>query len=120
MTNRGKGIELSGFALTALGQRDADPASELSLAVGFYLSDRDADRPGWTYPGFLPATTEAKESVSVDLDPELWDELAAEAGRQGVPVDRLAAHAALYFAAELDAGRITERILADFDRSKSS
>lgn len=120
MTTKGVGIEVSGFTLTALGQRQADAASELRLAVSFYLSERDADRPGWAYPGFLPAEPAATEPVvSVDLEPDLWRELALEAERQGVPIERLAAHAAIYFAAELDAGRITKRIVDDFDADPS-
>jgi hypothetical protein len=35
----------------------------------------------------------------------------AEAARQQVSVTQLLEHAALYYAAELDAGRLTERIL---------
>ena len=35
--------------------------------------------------------------------------------RQEVTVEQLAEHAAFYFAAELDAGRVTERILDDLE-----
>ncbi len=111
-----KRVELSSFALAALGQRQADAASELALAVAFYLADHGADRPGWPYPAILPALSGNSEAtVAIDLSPKLWDALAAEAERQEVAVDRLASHAAIYFAAELDAGRITERILADLE-----
>lgn len=118
MTTKDKGIELSGFALTALRQREADPDSELAVAVAFYLAERDTGRPGWPYPGFLPSTPgQSEPSTTIALDRELWDELAAEAERQGVAIDLLAAHAAIYFAAELDAGRITRRIVEELDAS---
>ena len=115
MTTTGKEVVLSTFVLAAIGQRQADPAAELSLAVTFYLADRGANRPGWPYPGSLLPEAQSEGTVTVGLDPQLWDQLAAEAERQGVAVDLLATHAAIYFAAEIDAGRVTERILADRD-----
>jgi hypothetical protein len=116
VTSKGKGVVLGGLALTAIGKGHDDVGSELALAITFYLSDREADRPGWTYPSFLPAASaDSEPTVTVELETQTWDELAAEAERQGVAVDRLAAHAAIYFAAELDAGRITRRILEDLD-----
>jgi hypothetical protein len=113
---KGKSVELSGFALTVLGQRERDAASELALAIAFYLADRDANREGWAYPGFLPADpTPGGETLAVEIEPQLWNDLMVEAERQGVTVDRLAGHAVIYLAAELDSGRATERILDEVD-----
>jgi hypothetical protein len=44
----------------------------------------------------------------------------AEAGKQGVSAQQLLEHAAFYFAAELDAGRITRRILDDLDATEAA
>ncbi len=52
------------------------------------------------------------------MDSELWREFEEEAERQGVSVEQLAEHAAFYFAAELDAGRVTQRILDDLESGK--
>lgn len=49
------------------------------------------------------------------MDAKLWADFEREAKRQGVPVERLAEHAALYFAADRDAGRVTQRILEDME-----
>ena len=54
---------------------------------------------------------------------DLWKDFEGEATRQAVRVEQLAEHAAFYFAAEVDAGRITQRILDDLgsgDDSESS
>lgn len=114
-------IELGLLPFEALvGEEEPDAGqapARLVHAVRFYLADRGAERPGWEYPSFLrgrEAGAEAKLELSVDE--ELWGEFEAEAARQGVSVPQLAEHAALYFAAELDAGRIAERILDEFEQ----
>jgi hypothetical protein len=81
-------------------------------ALRCYLGDRDADRPAWPYPGFLRAAeTQADKQVELDVEERLWRDFAAEASAQQVSADQLAEHAAFYIAAEVDAGRITQRIL---------
>ncbi len=108
-------LHLSQFVFQALAaDREngfEDAAVELSRAVRLYLSDSEADRPGWTYPPALRDEDEGEVELELSIDEDLWRGLEEEAGRQGVSVSRLAAHAALYYAAELDAGRITQRIL---------
>jgi hypothetical protein len=66
-------------------------------------------------PGFLPDEEEAGERVTLELeiDSAVWTDFEREAERQGVSPQRLAEHAVLYFAADRDAGRITQRILDD-------
>ncbi|MEX2106642.1 MAG: hypothetical protein WD810_07060 [Solirubrobacterales bacterium] len=57
--------------------------------------------------------TEADGQVRLDLDVdgELWRSFEEEATQQEVSIDRLAEHAVLYLAAEIDAGRIVLRML---------
>ena len=76
-----------------------------------YLSDSGSDKPGWRYPDALREASPDEVELELSLDQGLWRALKAEAGEQGVSVSQLAGHAALYYAAELDAGRITRRIL---------
>jgi hypothetical protein len=109
-------VGLGAFALEALvGEADREPGyapAQMVRAVQCYLNDRDAERPGWRYPPFLRDQEVATgERLRLSIDDDLWSEFEAEAEGQGVTVGQLADHAALYFAAELNAGRITERIL---------
>lgn len=128
-------ITLSRFAFEGLiGQhgdggkhsdRSAAAPDEMERAIRFYLGDRGCGRPAWPYPGFL-RESEVQDDVALEasIDEELWRAFEAESGSQGVTVRQLSEHAAIYFVAEMDAGRITQRILADLestdvaDRSK--
>lgn len=116
-------VELGEFAINALAEeRDRGAVhvpGRMTRAIRIYLGDKDSGRPGWPYPGFL-AHEEVAERVrlELDVDAELWAEFEAEAERQGVTVPQLTEHAALYLAAEVNAGRITERIPDDLDEEE--
>ena len=49
--------------------------------------------------------------VTADFDDFGYDLLKAEARRQGVSVEELLAHAALYYLADVDSGRAAHRVL---------
>ncbi len=109
------GVQLSELSLKALetvggGVRD-DLAANLETAVRVYLGDSGSDKPGWPFPEALRGAGPGDVELELSFDVELWRALSEEAVEQGVSVSRLAGHAALYCAAELDAGRITQRIL---------
>lgn len=113
-------VDLSHLAFEALmgdevGSELRAPV-RMESALRCYLGDRGEDRAAWPYPGFLRGS-EAKRDVQVefDLDEDLWHGFEEEASAQGVSVGQLAEHAAFYFAAELNAGRLTERILEDLE-----
>jgi hypothetical protein len=111
-------VTVGPFAREVLGGESGNVvqhvASRAGRAIRTYLADKDSRRAGWELPAFVRTAEPAeKTELSLDLDDELWSDLEAEAGRQGVSVDRLVEHAVLYFAAEIDAGRITQRILED-------
>jgi hypothetical protein len=121
LTERSVTIGLSGFAYEALAgeeriARDHIPA-RLARAIRDYLSDKDSGRPGWPYPGFLRGREVSGEELDLELsmDDDLWRSLEDEAGRQGVSVGRMIEHAAFYSAAEVNAGRVTQRILDDLE-----
>jgi hypothetical protein len=85
-------------------------------AIRVYLRDKDSAEPGWAYPPFLRARRPVDAvQMHLDLDAELWEALSHEAIDQDVTVQQLLEHAVLYFAAEDNAGRVTERIIEDLE-----
>lgn len=113
-------VEVGDLCLKAVeGEGGDDPeglSRAFSRAVHYYLADRDAGGIGWRYPRFLgDGEPRSRRAVTIEVDAEAWRELVAEAARQDVAPDRLVEHAVLYLAADLDSGRLTERILEDLD-----
>lgn len=109
-------IALSELAFEALtgGKSTDDPSLRIENALLCYLGDRDDGGAAWAFPGFLRGSeTRGEVETEVEVKPDLWRDFEAEATRQGVTVEQLAEHASFYFAAELDAGRVTQRILDD-------
>jgi hypothetical protein len=109
-------VELSRLAFEALtggGPVTAGP-QRMEDALRCYVGDRDTDRPAWPYPDFLrSAEMQTDFEFEIEIAEKLWRAFTEEADRQEVTVAQLAEHAAFYFAAEMDAGRATERILED-------
>jgi hypothetical protein len=96
------------------GDGDGLPRS-LMLAILYYLAERDSRRPAWSYPDLRREDPEpvgdGPIELEVSLDDAAWKAFGEEAERQGVSVDSLAEHAALYLAADMDSGRLSRRIL---------
>lgn len=93
-------------------------ASTLENAIRLYLRDRGTGRPAWPYPAFLRGSeTQEDVELEVSIDNGLWRSFEEEAAEQDVSVQQLSEHAAFYLAAEMDAGRITQRILDDLEPS---
>jgi hypothetical protein len=109
-------LRLGEFAVEALAGEEGGSMAQIRKravqAIRYYLADRGSQRPEWPVPRFLP-THDGARSVELELQMEedLWHSLEEEAERQHVPAERLVDHAAFYFAADLDAGRVTLRIL---------
>jgi hypothetical protein len=100
-----------------IGSANAEPSSaDVVRVIRFYLRERGGERVGWAYPGLLRVGRPEEEvEVELEIDDSLWGRMESEAERQQVTVTQLLEHAALYYAAELDAGRLTERILDELD-----
>jgi len=114
-------LEVGLLAFEALlGEDDPDAShvpGRMSGALRFYLGERDSGRPGWEYPELLRDRRPGAEAkLELRIDEERWREFEDEAERQGVSARQLAEHAAFYFAAELSAGRIGERIVSELER----
>ncbi len=96
--------------------RGKSTSTSAERAIRVYLKDKDSPGPGWTYPTVPPARKPVDAvQMQLDLDAELWQALSQEAINQDVTVQQLLEHAVLYFAAEDNAGRVTERIIEDLD-----
>lgn len=120
-------LRLSEFPLEALASEahrltdearsSAQVRAALVQAIRLYLHDTKLGGARWARPPF--AKKREKEGVELDLvvDEGLLSALEEQAGRQGLSVSQVAEQAALYYAAELDAGRVTQRILDDLERS---
>ena len=81
-------------------------------AIRCYIGDRGASGSGWSYPSF-PQAEDGSGAVEVrlDIDDDLWRALGEEAEKQGASTQQMVGHAALWFAAEVDAGRIAQRVV---------
>lgn len=98
-------------ALADFAEERRDSAGRVVRTASlYYLADRDSGRPAWRVPRFLRSSPQAGARLRVDLDDETWDALVREARGQGVDPARLAEHALLYYLADLDEGRLTERL----------
>lgn len=116
-------ISMSALAFDALmgANRDLDASLRMENALLYYLSDRESEKPAWPYPGFLRGSEVRMEvEVALEVRSGLWEDFEGEATRQGVRVEQLAEHAAFYFTAEADAGRVTQRILDDLGTGDDS
>ncbi len=87
-------------------------------AIRCYLGARSSAEAGWLYPAFLGRRRSDEDvELSLNIDDALWEALEQEAERQHTSAEQMLEHAVLYFAAELDAGRVTERILGDLEEA---
>jgi hypothetical protein len=100
-------------ALAAEAERYRLATGELvGQALEYYLADRSSGRQSLRVPRFGRAATAAPQAVALELPDRVWEEAEAEAERQGVPLERLVEHAAMYLVADLDSGKVAARIAA--------
>jgi len=115
-------LRLAHFPVEVLAEAEGGGPDKVGCAllraVRLYLNDSGADRPGWAYPEFLRGKEPGGAMrVELAINEDLLEGLEDEAGRQRVSISQLAGHAALYYAAELEAGNIPRRILEEDDGS---
>ena len=116
-------VRLGAFATEVLAHKlgnGGPPGSpDFERVIQFYLGERSTQPAGWAYPDFLRERRPSDEvELDLSIEDSLWIALEAVAREQDVAIDRLLEHAMLYFAAEVDAGRATERILEDLGREE--
>jgi len=108
-------VRLSELTLKVLGGEGEDISAGLERAIRVYLGDSGTSNPGWPYPTALGVVKVREVELEPRLDEGVWTALEEEAAAQEVSASQLAGHAVLYYAAELDAGRVTQRILDDIE-----
>jgi hypothetical protein len=110
-------LDLDRFSRSALerlaSRGNGSVSGAVTMASLYYLADRESDRPAWRVPPLADGAG-ASEMERVEVDEETWRALADEADRQGVTPDTLALHALLYLVADIDRGRVTERLAGAF------
>jgi hypothetical protein len=85
----------------------------LVAAVAYFLTE-DLGEAGHSYPEFHREESHgARREFKLVIAADRWRRFVAEADRQRVSPERLLEHAAFYFVAEADAGRVAERIAED-------
>lgn len=113
-------VEVSAFAIRALegeeGKAIEHVPARLVRGIRYYLSERDSGRTEWPYPKFMRDREPSKlVELELSVEEDLWAKLEEEAGRQGIATRQLVEHAALFIASDVNAGRITKRILDGLD-----
>jgi predicted transcriptional regulator len=98
-------------ALDRLAERGkGSDAKAVRAAVLYYLADRDSNRPAWRAPRWSQGRADATQDLEIELDDDTWRALSDEAAQQEVSPDFLALAALLYYVADLDSGRVAERL----------
>ena len=98
-------------------QRDSASAVVRTASL-YYLADRDSGRAAWRVPRFRRSPPTGA-GFDINLDDETFAAMRQEADGQGVDPARLAEHALLYYLADLDGGRVAERIAGAVDQRKN-
>jgi hypothetical protein len=111
-------VSLGRLASQAIGggESNVEASAHAAKAIRVYLNARGTGGAGWAYPSFLDERR-GGEGIRLELRIEdgLWRGLEEESERQHVGVSQMLEHAILYFAAEVDAGRLAEQILEQLD-----
>jgi hypothetical protein len=84
----------------------------LTLACRYYVSELAAARTATRAPRFAERAIDREmRPVVLELDARTLKRLEQAAEQQRLRLGRLIEHAAIFFIAELDAGRVAERIM---------
>jgi len=98
-------------ALDTYCRQDGSKASAVvGTAVLYYLADQGLHRPAWRVPALVRHAPVGAHALEVELDDPVFRSLEQEAVAQGVAPERLAEHALTYFLADVDSGRLADRL----------
>jgi len=83
----------------------------LSRAAAYFNAYRSTRRAAMPIPGFEHGARGTPCQIRLEVSRDCWESLESEARRQGLPLRRLLEHAALLYLADLDSGRVANRLL---------
>jgi hypothetical protein len=99
-------------SLESQARRDGETVEDLlSRAAAYYDAERPTRRAATRAPPFKPGGRGTPREVRPELGRECWERLEGEAERQDVALERLLEHAALLYLADIDSGRVADRVL---------
>jgi hypothetical protein len=117
-------VKLGALAAHSLAAPEDPDPERLSLllprAVRFYFEERDGERSSWRHPRLLDGSDGTQDGREVSLPDDLWQQLQSEAERQEVSPEDLVQHAAFYYGAARDEGRLTQRIAEELRREEEA
>jgi hypothetical protein len=116
------GLSLDGLGGSATCDKRVLGCS-VTQAIRYYLGERDSGRTAWPYPRFRRqevGTARTATEIEFCIDAAVWTELGAEAARQGIGREELLQHAALFFLADRDAGRVARRVFRSLGRDEET
>ena len=110
--SRSIALHIEAFGQDALKatRNGSSRSAVVRTAALYYLADREVGRAAWRVPRFLETGERRGPELEVELDDETIVALEQEAERQGVSPERLTEHALIYFLADLDSGRLADRL----------
>jgi hypothetical protein len=108
-------LTLSPFGWATLEARAGADGFDLDQfieqACAHYALEVGTERPAANLPRFDPDESKGSvRTVSLELDQSFVDVLDQEAQRRGTSPERLVRHATLLYLADLDAGRVADRV----------
>jgi hypothetical protein len=93
-------------------------------ALVYYVSDLGSERLAARPPrGGAEASGRFQRQeleLCVDVDRRTWEALERQAAGYEIPLEQLVGHAALYYLADLGAGRVAARIVDGLDKDARS
>ena len=99
-------------SLESEARRDGETLDDvLSRAAAYFDAERPAPRAALRAPAFKPNGRGTPREIRLEVNRDCWEGLESEARRQGVPLERLLEHAALLYLADIDSGRVANRVL---------
>jgi len=92
----------------------------LSRAAAYFDAERPTSRAAMRAPSFKRGGRGIEREIRLEVNRDRWKGLEDEARRQGIPLERLLEHASLFYIADVDSGRVAERILGRAQRDDES
>ena len=98
--------------LEAAAGRDRETLDDfVSRAVLYYQAELPASRIAMSAPRFKPPDHGSPRDLALGIPSEAGERMKAEAVRQDAPLEQLYEHATLLYLADIDAGRVADRVL---------